>query len=182
MLRNGFTLIELIITLAISAILIGTSVPSLLGLYNRTLSDAHIGTLLAIINHAREYAITHNTHVYICGSNTGLSCEKTWQRAIVAFIDKDADKTLTDKDEVLVMHQFTRKQGYFYSRIASGMHVTAFNALGSAKYAGSFVYCAPNNKHNHRATWNRLGRSYKGQDKNNDGYIDDTNKKSITCI
>ncbi len=181
--ENGFGLIDIFTTITISGILISSAVPSLFSTYERSKSTAQISSVLSALKTTRDLAVAQNKDIYICGSNTRVKCSKTWNKYMVAFLDTDKDKTLSDDDEIIFIRQFTTKNSYFYSRIASGMHHTKFNALGAAKYAGSFIYCpnSRNQKHAHRATWNRLGRSYKGRDKNGDGYIDDTNKKRITC-
>jgi|GEM_PF-1271307 len=179
----GFGLVDLLTTITISGVLMGSAVPSLFSTYERSKSTGHISSVINTLKAARNYAITHNKDVFICGSNTQHSCSKTWNKFIIAFVDSDNNKTLSGDDKIIFLHQFTDSNSYFYSRIASGMQHTQFNTLGAAKYAGSFIYCPKNQNKRfaHRATWNRLGRSYRGRDKNGDGFIDDTSKNKINC-
>ena len=91
----GFTLVELAISLAIAATLMGLAVPSFarlvaehrLGNEARRLSDA--------IFHARSEALKRNAPVVICASVPADPCGPTrlWHEGWLMFADGDADGT-----------------------------------------------------------------------------------------
>lgn len=70
----GFTLIELMVTLAVLVILVSVGIPSF-GAYtaNSATTDA-ANTLLGAINQARHEAVTRGLAVCLCQSENGTSC------------------------------------------------------------------------------------------------------------
>ena len=73
--RNGFTLIECSITLALAALLAGAAVPSFKSALERRQLDAASAQLTTSIHHTRSLAVARNTSVRMTfGSAAGASC------------------------------------------------------------------------------------------------------------
>lgn len=85
---RGFTLIELIIALAVGAILLSIAVPGLTQLINGNRSTAYVNSLVGAIHLARSEAIKRNSAVVVCASSTGLSCVGNWSQGWVV-LDND---------------------------------------------------------------------------------------------
>jgi type IV fimbrial biogenesis protein FimU len=62
---KGFTLVELIITVAVAAILIAVAVPSFIGIIARTSADSEISELYRAFNYARSEAINRSVAVRV---------------------------------------------------------------------------------------------------------------------
>lgn len=90
-LQRGFTLLELMITAAILAILTGLAIPAFseIILKNRLTSQAR--DLLAGSLIARSEAIKRNQTVTLCASSDGSTCTGTW---VNGWIVLTADNTL----------------------------------------------------------------------------------------
>jgi len=80
--------------------------------------------------------------------------------------------------EIFRAYQFAAQ---IRSRFAFGKPYTVLRPDGQASFTGSMIYCPHNGeaKNVKRVTWNRVGRPYKGIDRNGDGLIEDTNGKPL---
>lgn len=72
--QDGFTLIELMVTIFVLAILLAIAVPSFRGVIHRSDVSAASNALLADISYARTEAINRGTYASICPSTDGTSC------------------------------------------------------------------------------------------------------------
>lgn len=71
----GFSLIELLITLSVAAIVLGISAPALQGFAARQALISASNSLVTGLQLARATAITSNRAVRLCPSRNGLQCE-----------------------------------------------------------------------------------------------------------
>jgi type IV fimbrial biogenesis protein FimT len=72
--EQGFTLVELMVTLAVVAILLGLAIPSFNDAILGTKLSTYANSLVASANVARSEAIKRNAAVTMCVSTDGASC------------------------------------------------------------------------------------------------------------
>ncbi|WP_119395785.1 GspH/FimT family pseudopilin [Salinibius halmophilus] len=103
--ETGLTLVEIMITLSVMAILAAISAPS----FNSVLASTqqvsvrdHVINSLAI---ARSEAVTRGTSIFVCPkSETSYQCatdsttDTSWQHGWVVFVDSDANGTASDNE------------------------------------------------------------------------------------
>jgi type IV fimbrial biogenesis protein FimT len=100
---RGFTLIELAIVLAIASILLGSAIPSFIGLVRSSRLTASTNDLLGSILLARAEAVKHRSRVALCKSTDGVSCAATggWEQGWIVFHDTN-NNGLHDAGEQVV--------------------------------------------------------------------------------
>ena len=98
--QRGFTLIELMITIAVVAVVVGFAMPQLGSMIRNGQMVSQGNSLLGGVQYARGEALARGQIVRMCGSSDGVSCDGEWGRGWVVFADEDADGSL-DAGEVL---------------------------------------------------------------------------------
>ncbi|ESQ98510.1 hypothetical protein F753_15770 [Stutzerimonas chloritidismutans AW-1] len=76
--NQGFTLIELISTLAIVAIVLSIAVPAFSELIERNRQEALMHQVQNVLHNARARAVMQRRTIEICGSDDGQTCSASW--------------------------------------------------------------------------------------------------------
>ena len=86
----GFTLIEMMIVIAIAAILLAAAVPSFTDLIIRQRLQAEGSALMADLALARSEAVRQSTTVTVCASANSASCSNAanWAVGRITFVDQ----------------------------------------------------------------------------------------------
>jgi len=101
--ENGLTALELIVTMAVIAILLAAGVPAIenyaLNLRMRTAMDM----LVSDLAQARSHAISHNVQTVICpaAENNDCSAEAAWNDGWILFTDLNADRHKQESEPLL---------------------------------------------------------------------------------
>ncbi|MDT3337394.1 GspH/FimT family pseudopilin [Shewanella sp. SP1S1-7] len=116
--QKGFSLIELIISLAVLTILLTGGVPSLTDVYTQYRADSSIRIIQQTLQFARNQAITLNRTVTACAV-IDQKCEQNWQAGLTVFIDTNNNNQLDDSDKKLyITNAFDSKDIVKYNRTA----------------------------------------------------------------
>jgi type IV fimbrial biogenesis protein FimT len=104
---RGFTLIELIMTMTVAAILLAIGVPSFLYVTSSNRATSEINGLLGDLQFARGEAIKEGQTVTICSSTDGATCAGTtaWNNGWIVFSDTGLIGTVDGTDYVLKMQR-----------------------------------------------------------------------------
>src|ERR1700719_147961 len=99
----GFTLLELMITVAIAAILLAIGVPSFKYVTSSNRASSEINGLLGDLQFARGEAIKEGQTVTICASANGTSCSgsTSWDTGWIVFSDAPPLGTIEGNDAIL---------------------------------------------------------------------------------
>jgi len=142
---KGFTIVELMIVIAISAILASLAGPSFSSFINNTSQTSAFSQLQGDLNRARSEAIKRNARVLVCNSTTGTSCSTAtdWSSGWVVCFDADAnndcDVTTTSNPNPQVV------RGALKDTLTLNVTATPirFNPVGTA--SGSFTFTLAGN-------------------------------------
>lgn len=113
--QQGFTLFELIITLAIAAVVVGVAAPSFSTMIQDNRLSAQSLDFVAALNLARSEAIKRRVRVALCKSANGLDCtvdgeddSTHWGQGWIVFVDdngnqaRDSDEDNPADDEIIL--------------------------------------------------------------------------------
>lgn len=91
--QEGFTLIELMVTVAVLAIVVAMAAPSFNNQINNNRSVALAEEIITAINFARSEAVHRGRRVSICASDDGASCSGGWTDGWIVVADSAASDT-----------------------------------------------------------------------------------------
>ena len=127
---RGFTLLELMTTLAVAAIVVSVGVPTFRGVVNDSRLASQANEFVSAIAIARSAAVRYQRNATVCRSTNfdaavpGCAAGTDWSVGWIVWVDKDSDAAI-DANEILAVHEPLR----------------GTTSLTSAA-AGSFVYDA----------------------------------------
>jgi len=100
--ESGFTLIELMIGIGLTALLMSMAVPALSLFVSNARQTGAVNDFVASMHVARSTAITTNSRVTLCASSSGNSCQPVdWNQGWIVFTDLDSDQALDAGETVL---------------------------------------------------------------------------------
>lgn len=99
---KGFTLIEMIVVMAIMAIVAAFAAPSMKDFLVRNSMGAATSQFVSAINLSKTEALRRNQSVSLCASSDGASCDtENWGSGWVAFVDKDSNGAIDATDTII---------------------------------------------------------------------------------
>jgi type IV fimbrial biogenesis protein FimT len=92
-LRNGFTALELMVTMAVIAILLTVGIPAVRNYAWNLRMQSAMNTLQADLKLARGRATSHSTQTIICPAPSADDCsgQSAWQDGWIVFADLNSD-------------------------------------------------------------------------------------------
>ena len=139
--HRGFTIVELMVTLAVVAITSSIAAPPLyhLALDNRRASN--VNELVGQLQYARSEAITRNSDVVVCPSASGEDCEEiTWESGWISFADPNGNAAV-DPDETVLKIADAIHGATFTSAEFAGFLRFRWNGRVMADNPGEFTVC-----------------------------------------
>lgn len=181
---RAFTLLELVVTLAIVAVLVGLSAPDFASFAYRKRAELVLRQLNQAIELARLNAITSAAVVTLCRSSDGMTCGGNWRDGVLVFVDANADRQLREDQQALRYFDFVDPRGEIYWRAFQNRQYLQFNALGFTRNQnGNFTYCPDNGRLEfaRQLIVNRAGRTRRSKDRDGDGIAEDSRGRPLRC-
>lgn len=99
----GFTLIELIITVAVAAIVLTLGVPSFREIISNNRLTAGANEMVAALHLARSEAVKRNVRVTLCKSADGATCAASggYEQGWIVFVDRNSNGAVNAGEEVI---------------------------------------------------------------------------------
>jgi len=138
---KGFTLIELMVTIAVLAILLAIAFPSFQGSMRSNRLATTTNEVLASVALARSEGLRSRGHGAICPSADGLTCGVDWNEGWIVWSDTD-DSSAVDGDEFVVRYV----QGHPRLAVSGSADSLAFDARGRAVGGAVTIGLKPDDK------------------------------------
>jgi prepilin-type N-terminal cleavage/methylation domain-containing protein len=186
--NNGFTMIELMVGIAILGIVTAIAMPSLNQFLVTMRIDNEISQIHRLVLSTRNSAINMEQNVTLCPLNDAKTCTNAWRGELSVFIDLNNNNTYEPADpgdpanEVLlkVKPAIQNNDTLTYA----GFSRITFAPTGqlSAALNSTFIYCPQGFNDLGRAILlSTSGRAYQSSDIDGDGKDEDRNGNEIAC-
>lgn len=139
--NSGFTLIEMMITVAILVILLGIAVPSFQDFIQRNRISTQTNDLVADLALARSESIKRGVKVSVCISSNGTACTAgTWADGRIVFTDAGTAATVDGTDAILRVTSAV-PGGISLSSTGGAASNVQYTATGGVVSSGDFTLC-----------------------------------------
>lgn len=146
--QRAFTIVELLIVLALAAIVGNIAVPALQDFLERNQQQGLYHQISRALQHARSYSVTHRVSVELCGSSDGLSCNSNWSHGwLLREINKESAIAVT-----MLNSDSKRLQWKGFNQTIQ-FHSTGISPVGNGRF-----YSCYKNKVSWQLVINRQGR------------------------
>jgi prepilin-type N-terminal cleavage/methylation domain-containing protein len=181
--EQGFTLVELLITIAVLAITTVIALPALTEFTVKIRVDNQISELHRLLLLTRNTAVNDEQNITICPLDNTNNCSKNWDQVITVFKDLDQDGRYEAADNetiVQIKSAIANDDSLQYDQ--TSLVYTATGNLANGASDSPFTYC-PNTfkKFSRGILVSSSGRSYLSADTDNDGIDEDRYGNEITC-
>lgn len=150
--EHGFTLIELVVTVALAAIILAMGVPSFQETIRNNQLTSNANSFVAALNLTRSEAVKRGVRVTLCKSSDQASCAAAggYDQGWVVFADADNDATIDAPGDIVRVFEGlptgltlavagapANDIGDYVSYLPQGMA----QSVGGAFQAGTLVLC-----------------------------------------
>ncbi len=182
--NRGFTLIELMVTVGVSALVLSMGIPGFQGLIRDNRMTTQYNQFVSALNSTRSEAIKRGMGVTICKRNTaGSACNNpgNWGDGWIVFADQDSDGVVDAGDTVLRVYEALTGNDTLQPNTARNR--VTFDGQGFARgFAVTFKLCDNRGaSHAKGLEISNNGRARRAVDSNGDGIVEDGSGNAITC-
>ena len=103
--NSGFTLLELIIAMALVSIVVAFAIPSMTTFTQNDRLTTNINSLIGHLAYARSEAVKRSQQVSVCASNDAATCSGGWDDGWIVYIDADNNNSFDAGEEVIRAQQ-----------------------------------------------------------------------------
>ena len=177
--QAGLTLLEMLVAVAVLAIILTTVAPGIQNILIKNRITADLNNLSAVAQRARFTAVDEQTNVVLCPTNNYTACTNNWRDAKMVFIDVNSNGTRDNSEDLVVASDPLNAANTVYG--ISGSLV--FNEQGGIDNAATITLC-PNDGDTDYASALLLslyGRISVAVDSDGDGAKEDLAGNDLTC-
>lgn len=159
--RSGFTLIEMVIVLAIAAILFGLAIPQMSEFALNARSTNSRNAIFTMLQLGRSQAVFKRTRVVVCPSLDGQRCSGDWDGGALVFHDGDNNRQHEVHETVFSVLDPQSVNGI---KIRGNRRLVAFTPDGRSMGSNlSISFCVPGKAQGNSVVVSNAGRVRTGK-------------------
>ena len=171
--QRGLTLLEMLVAVAILAIILTTVAPSIQSILIKNRITSDLNNLSAVVQRARFSAVDEQTTVLLCPTENYTSCASSWRNAKMVFIDANGNGSRDSNEPLIVAGDPLNKAN------------SIFGITGSLTFdkATTITLCPNDNDANYASALllSLYGRISVAVDSDNNGKKEDLEGNELTC-
>ena len=177
--QKGVTLVELMVTVSIVAIILLFVSPSIQGILIKNRIVAEINETSSLIQYARHHAIDEQAQVVVCPSVDYSICSKDWNDPKIVFIDDDDNAIRGDKEELIVTIGATSVT----SLMTNTTNIIKFAETGEVNLATEILLCHKDGKADYASSLSITlqGRVKMSSDSDKNGVNENAAGAELSC-
>lgn len=174
---RGFTIIELMVTVAVLAVAVAIAVPTYTNMLINNRMASKTNEFVASLHYTRSEAVKRGANVRACASSDGVTCATTgdWDQGWIVFVEAASTvlnvyPPLRDGDTLVKSGLQTRAIRFDGNGMSAGFNgtVTLCDRDGDVKKARAVVI-------------SNAGRIQLAADSNSDGIVENGSGVNVTC-
>lgn len=141
---NGFTLVELLVTMAVAAIVLASALPSFRETIMNNRRVTVINGFVGMLNLARSEAVKRGVDVTLCKSTDLATCGDgtvDWEDGWLLFVDDGATSGTVDAGEIIVRVHEALSTGVKLTGNGTLTTNISYQASGFSNKSGTFTLC-----------------------------------------
>jgi len=140
---TGITLMEMLVTLAVSGILFGLAIPVTGNLISENRVSGQVNNLRGALALTRSEAVTRQQDVVICKSADQSSCTQSgeWEQGYIVFVDENRDRERNNNEKILHTHEQLPDNILLNYRAFGSRHYLVYESSGLTMTNGTFTIC-----------------------------------------
>ncbi|WP_287008805.1 GspH/FimT family pseudopilin [Alteromonas sp.] len=177
--QAGLTLLELLIAIAIVAIMLTTVAPAIQSILIKSRITSDLNSLSAVAQRARFTAVDEQSNVVMCPTKNYTSCVSSWKNATMIFVDDNGNGSRDTSETLITTSDPLNSANTIYG--ISG--TITFNEQGGISQAATITLCPKNNSIEYASALllSLYGRISVAVDSDGDGTKEDLAGAGLSC-
>lgn len=139
--QRAYSLLELLTTISLVALLAGLFTPSLAALLQQNRQTDSVNQMHAYLNYAREKAISSRSVISLCAGNDMCNGTQIWQGNMLAFQDSNRNGKLDQGESLLKVAAIDAQHRWIWTNFRQQKHM-AYKSNGTTdSLNGTFTLC-----------------------------------------